>query len=78
MDTDTTHRLNASDPIEPTPMVLPIARILEYDRNPRRERNPRYDEIKASIRAKKGLENPLTITRRYWGGRPRLHGACRR
>ena len=45
-------------------MVLPIARIREYDRNPRRERNPKYDEIKASIRAKKGLENPLTITRR--------------
>ena len=45
-------------------MVLPISQIREYDRNPRRERNPKYDEIKASIRAKKGLENPLTITRR--------------
>ncbi len=45
-------------------MVLTLDQIKPYDRNPRRERNPRYDEIKASIRAQGGLNNPLTVTRR--------------
>lgn len=53
-----------ADPINITQMRLEIDRIELYDRNPRRERNPLHDEIKASIRAQGGLNNPLTVTRR--------------
>lgn len=56
--------LPPADPVAPTPMLLTLEQIRPYDRNPRRERNPRYDEIKDSIRAQGGLNNPLTITRR--------------
>lgn len=56
--------LPASDPITPTPMVLALREVKPYDRNPRRERNPLFDEIKDSVRAQKGLNNPLTVTRR--------------
>ena len=56
--------LSPADPVTPTPMNLEIDRIKPYDRNPRREHNPRYDEIRASIRAQRGLNNPLTVTRR--------------
>lgn len=56
--------LPPGDPITPTPMVLPIEQIKCYDHNPRRERNPLYDDIKDSIRAQGGLNNPLTVTRR--------------
>ena len=56
--------LPRADPVAPTPMLLTLAQIRPYDRNPRRERNPRYDEIKDSIRAQGGLNNPLTVTRR--------------
>ncbi|MBL1259989.1 MAG: hypothetical protein COB33_005595 [Thiotrichaceae bacterium] len=58
------NELPASDPIAPTPMVLSLDQVKPYDRNPRRERNPRYDEIKDSIQAQGGLNNPLTVTRR--------------
>jgi hypothetical protein len=43
-------QLDEGDPIEPTPMAVPIGRILEYDRNPRRARNEAYVEIETSIR----------------------------
>jgi len=56
--------LPASDPIAPTPMVLTLQQIKLYDRNPRRERNPLFDDIKDSIRNQGGLNNPLTVTRR--------------
>ncbi|MEW7996292.1 MAG: ParB family protein [Candidatus Thiodiazotropha endolucinida] len=56
--------LPASDPVAPTPMVLSLDQIKPYDRNPRRERNPRYDEIKESIANQGELNNPLTVTRR--------------
>jgi len=56
--------LPPADPVTPTPMLLTLEQIRPYDRNPRRERNPRYDEIKDSIHAQSGLNNPLTITRR--------------
>ena len=56
--------LPASEPVAPTPMVLSLEQIKPYDRNPRRERNPLYDEIKESIHAQGGLNNPLTVTRR--------------
>lgn len=56
--------LPPADPLTATQMLLEIDRIEPYDRNPRKERNPLYDEIKVSIRAQGGLNNPLTITRR--------------
>lgn len=56
--------LPSADPVTPTPMVLALEQIRPYDRNPRRERNPRFDEIKDSIRSQRGLNNPLTVTRR--------------
>lgn len=73
--------LPAADPVAVTQLVVEIDRIQPYDRNPRRERNPLYEEIKESIRAQRGLNNPLTITRRpgdtYYmvesGGNTRLH-----
>ena len=55
--------INEADPIEPTPMGVPIDRIREYDRNPRRERNEAYDEIEISIR-QRGFIGTLPITRR--------------
>ena len=53
-----------ADPITVTQMVMEVSRIEPYDRNPRQEANPRYAEIKASIRAQRGLNNALEITRR--------------
>ena len=53
-----------ADPVTVTQMVLEIALIEPYDRNPRQETNPRYAEIKESIRAQRGLNNALEITRR--------------
>lgn len=47
---------------------VPIDQIDFYDRNPRRIRNPHYDEIKESIRASGVLQNPK-ITRRPGAGR---------
>jgi ParB family protein of integrating conjugative element (PFGI_1 class) len=37
--------------------------ILPYDRNPRQQRNPAYDSLKASIRAR-GFEGILVVTKR--------------
>lgn len=53
-----------ADPVAPTPMVLALEQIKPYDRNPRRERNPRFDEIKESIQSQRGLNNPITVTKR--------------
>jgi ParB family protein of integrating conjugative element (PFGI_1 class) len=44
-------------------MRVNIRDIEAYDRNPRTEENPEFENIKASIRAK-GLESILTITKR--------------
>lgn len=55
--------INEAEPIEPTPMLVAIDQIKEYDRNPRRERNPAYDLIKESIR-QRGFSGALPITRR--------------
>ena len=76
--------LPASDPIAPTPMLLTLEQVKPYDRNPRRERNPLFDDIKDSIRNQGGLNNPLTVTRRpgeaiYMvesGGNTRLQILC--
>ena len=45
------------------PLVIEIARIQLYERNPRHGRNPEYDRIKDSIRSN-GLDQPLVITQR--------------
>lgn len=51
------------DPIGDTPMIVTLDELQPYDLNPRITRNPKYDEIKASIR-ERGLDAPPTITRR--------------
>ncbi len=56
-------RIPPGDPIQPTPMVVPVTKIDLYDHNPRTVANEKYEEIKESIRAS-GLEQPLSITRR--------------
>ena len=53
-----------ADPVTVTQMVMEVSRIEPYDRNPRQEANPRYAEIKESIRAQRRLNNALEITRR--------------
>lgn len=70
------------DPISITTMpAVPVDRISFYEGNPRSVRNPKYGEIKESIRTS-GLDNPLPISRRssdppghyiiYKGGNTRL------
>ena len=56
--------LPPADPITVVQLVLTLEQIKPYDRNPRRDRNPRYDEIKESIRAQRGLNTPLNVTKR--------------
>ena len=56
--------LPVSDPVTITQMTLTLSDIKPYDRNPRKERNAEYNEIKASILKTKGLNNDLSITRR--------------
>lgn len=72
--------LKPGDEHEGSFMVLPIDQIKPYDRNPRRSANPKYHEIKASIRDRGGLQGNLTVTKRpgsnaymlYMGGNTRL------
>lgn len=62
--------------------ILPITEIEPYRFNPRQSQNPRYNELKASIKAG-GITNPITVTRRslqdrytpYGGGNTRLQVA---
>lgn len=61
---DETAELPPCDPVTVVQLVLTLEQIKPYDRNPRRDRNPRYDEIKASIRAQRGLNTPLNVTKR--------------
>jgi len=56
--------LPLTDPVSTTQMVLKLDDIIPYDKNPRREKNPAYDDIKASIRSKKQLNNNFNVTRR--------------
>ncbi|HRL52682.1 MAG TPA: ParB N-terminal domain-containing protein [Acidovorax temperans] len=59
--------------------ILPIDQLAPYEHNPRSGVNPRYEEIKESIRVD-GITNTLTVTRRnpqakyttYGGGNTRL------
>lgn len=52
-----------TDPLQDTPMVVTLDQLRSYEHNPRKTRNPLYDEIKASIKAR-GLDQPPLITRR--------------
>lgn len=52
-----------SDPIADTAMVVTLDQLRPYDLNPRLTRNPRHDDIKASIR-ERGLDAPPPVTRR--------------
>lgn len=52
-----------ADPVADTPMVLTLDQLRPYDKNPRINKNPKYDEIKESIRAR-GLDQIPGITRR--------------
>ncbi|MFL9676049.1 ParB family protein [Pseudomonas marginalis] len=52
-----------SDPIVDTPMVLTLDQLKPYDHNPRLNRNPRYDDLRASIQSR-GLDAPPPVTRR--------------
>ena len=59
-----TDDLSSSDPVTITYLVLSLNEIRPYDRNPRREKNEEYENIKDSIRSLKILITPLCITRR--------------
>lgn len=52
------------DPIVPTQLLLDVTKIRRYEQDPRQHANPQFEEIKASILAQGGLNNPLTVTRR--------------
>lgn len=52
-----------SDPIADTPLVLSVDEVLPWEDNPRTTRNPKYDELKESIR-NRGLDTPPPVTRR--------------
>jgi len=52
-----------TDPLQDTPVVVTLDQLSSYEHNPRKTRNPLYDEIKASIKAR-GLDQPPLITRR--------------
>ncbi len=52
-----------SDPIADTPMVVTLDQLRPYDHDPRKKRNPAYEDIKASIR-ERGLDAAPAITRR--------------
>lgn len=52
-----------SDPIADTPLVLTVEEVLPWEDNPRTTRNPKYEELKESIR-NRGLDTPPPVTRR--------------
>jgi ParB family protein of integrating conjugative element (PFGI_1 class) len=52
-----------ADPPRECPIELAVDDIAPYEHNPRRAANPRFDDIKESIRTG-GLRSPLTVTRR--------------
>lgn len=52
-----------SDPVVDTPMVVALDKLRPYEYNPRINRNPLFDELKASILSR-GLDAPPPITRR--------------
>lgn len=52
------------DPVSPTTLVLEVAQIKTYEHNPRTADNPEYPRLKDSIRTRRGLTTPLTVTKR--------------
>ena len=52
-----------SDPAVATRVTVTIEELIAYDKNPRQTRNPKYEEIKESIRHR-GLDHAPNITRR--------------
>lgn len=52
----------APDPVIPTRIKVTLDNLVSYDKNPRKTRNPNYDEIKESIR-NRGLDHAPNITR---------------
>ena len=55
------------DPVSPTTLVLQVTEIEAYDHNPRRAENLEYPRLKDSIRVRRGLTTPLTVTKRPGG-----------
>jgi len=51
------------DPVVDTPMIVTLDELRAYEYDPRVNRNPMYDEIRASILSR-GLDAPPPITRR--------------
>lgn len=69
------HSGNQAEPAVPsteTPIIVTLDQLLPYDRNPRKVRNPKYEEIKASIR-ERGLDAPPGITQRPGESSFRIH-----
>jgi ParB family protein of integrating conjugative element (PFGI_1 class) len=71
-NSDIRQLLNEPSVGQPTPMnqlingallTLEITRVQPYDRNLRKGRNPKYDDIKASIQVR-GIEHPVKVTQR--------------
>ena len=60
---NSTPAVQLSDPIVDTPMVLTLEQLRPYDHNPRLNRNPRYDDLRASILSR-GLDASPPVTRR--------------
>lgn len=52
-----------TDPLVPTPMVVTLDQLRTYESNPRIKKNPRYDELRASI-LHRGFDATPQITRR--------------
>lgn len=52
-----------TNPVTDTPMIVTLDELRPYELDPRKTRNPLYEEIKESIR-ERGLDAPPAITRR--------------
>lgn len=61
--TNTAPAARLTDPIVDTAMVLTLEQLRSYDHNPRLNRNPRYDDLRASILSR-GLDASPPVTRR--------------
>ncbi|MCF6236939.1 MAG: ParB N-terminal domain-containing protein [Gammaproteobacteria bacterium] len=55
---------HGSDPLGKTQFAVTLDQLVPYNNNPRQSRNPKFDEIKESIR-NRGLDQPPKITRRH-------------
>jgi len=53
-----------SDPVRETMIVLTLDELDYYDRNPRKQDNRQFEEIKESIKVNSGLASVLVVTRR--------------